>query len=269
MDAKDIRLVLPSRRRVEWCRESLKLWPTATVCVGEEEGDAYRALGCEVVTHPDDVVGLGRLRQWIIEYFPERCIIQANDDIRGLWCVVGRRARVITDPAAIWQILMNSAEIADGLGISCFAYSRYGGDVRMFDAYRPFSIKLLDCSLFGMIGRKYRFDPNVAQCDDVDLTLQCLLKERIVWNDVRFAPVRLSNGGFSGKMEMGGNAVSRGGVQTAKEAAYLSEKWGQYYAASWVIRPTGGKSSKADANTVGAHLTSMIQVDRTQSLEMP
>jgi hypothetical protein len=261
MDPRDMRIVLPSRRRVAWCRESLKLWPTATVCVGEEEAADYRALGCEVVTHPDNIVGLGRLRQWIIEHFTERCIIQVNDDIRGLWCVVGKRSRVITDPPSIWQILLNSATIAEGLGISCFAYSRFGGDVRMFEATKPFSVKLLDCSLFGMIDRNYRFDPNVSQCDDVDLTLQCLLKERIVWTDVRFAPVRLSNGGFSDKMEMGGNAVSRGVEQTKREVEYLQKKWGAYYTVRWVRR-----GDAAGATVTGSHLVSSVSVERQQDL---
>ncbi len=76
--------------------------------------------------------------------------------------------------------------------------------------------------MLGIIDRKIRYDPNVLQFDDVDLSLQCCLKERIVWQDSRFA----ADHNFITKS--GGNTVSRGVANTERELAYMKKKWGPY-----------------------------------------
>src|SRR5262249_60085463 len=89
IESKDLEVVIPRRRRVESCSHTVKLFTHPIVCVAEEEKEAYGDVGAEVVTHPNEVTGLGRLRQWILDHFKARVIFQCNDDVRSLYCVVG------------------------------------------------------------------------------------------------------------------------------------------------------------------------------------
>lgn len=220
--AKDLQVVIPSRRRVESCAHTVKLFKNPIVCVAEEEMDDYAGVGAELVSHPNDVSGLGPLRQWILDHFPQRLIFQCNDDVKSLYCVVGFRPRKIVDPEAIERIILNSANICTDLGISCFSFSPFQDDVRKFRPQKPFSVTRLEGAMLGIIDRKVRYDPNVRQFDDVDLSLECCLKERFVWQDSRFA----ADHNFITKS--GGNTVSRGLENTKRELQYMKKKWGPY-----------------------------------------
>ncbi|HWP59508.1 MAG TPA: hypothetical protein VNL14_16570 [Candidatus Acidoferrales bacterium] len=222
IEAKDMLVVIPSRRRVESCAQTVKLFKNPVVCVAEEELGDYKDIGAKIVPHPNDIFGLGRLRQWILDHFNERVIVQCNDDVRSLYCVVGFRPRRIVDPHAIERILLNSANICEELGISCFSFNPFQDDVRKFRPHKPFQLTRLEGALLGILDRKIRYDPEVTQFDDVDLSLQALLKERIVWQDSRFA----AEHNFITKA--GGNTVSRSVENTQREFKHLKQKWGQY-----------------------------------------
>lgn len=200
----------------------MRLFKKPIVCVAEEEKEDYHAIGAELVTHPNNVTGLGRLRQWILEHFDAKLLVQCNDDVKCLYCVVGFRPRRISDPDAIERIILNQANICEDLGISCFSFSPFGDDVRKFRPQKPFTLTRLEGAFLGIIGRKVKYDPNVAQFDDVDLALQCCLKERFVWQDSRFA----ADHNFITKA--GGNTVSRGLENTKRELHYMKKKWGPY-----------------------------------------
>lgn len=214
--------MIPSRRRVESCAHTVKLFKNPIVCVAEEELDDYRDVGATLVTHPNDIGGLGPLRQWILDRFTERCIFQCNDDVKSLYSVVGFRPRKITEPEAIERIILNAANICEALGISCFSFSPFQDDVRKFRPQKPFSLTRLEGAMLGIIDRKVRYDPKIKQFDDVDLSLQCCLKERFVWQDSRFA----ADHNFITKS--GGNTVSRGLDNTKRELQYMKRKWGEY-----------------------------------------
>jgi hypothetical protein len=227
ISAKSLQVVIPSRRRAESCKHAVRLFKNPIVCVAEEEREDYRDVGVTVVTHPNEVVGLGPLRQWILDRFTERCIFQCNDDVKSLYCVVGFRPRKIVDPDAIERIILNCANICEDLGISCFSFSPFQDDVRKFRPQKPFSLTRLEGAMLGVIDRKVRYDPNIRQFDDVDLSLQCCLKERIVWQDSRFA----ADHNFITKG--GGNTISRGLENTKRELQYMKRKWGPYLGAGY------------------------------------
>jgi len=222
IEASDMQVVIPSRKRVESCRHTITLFKNPIVCVDESEAEDYADVGAEIVTHPR-TYGLGELRQWILDNFPQRVVVQCNDDVKSLQCCVGRHVRKITDADAIQQILLNSANIAEFIGTSVFTYSPYGSDVRMCWSNDPIRFNRIEGCLFGMIGRKFRFDPKVRQHDDLDLTFQVLLKDRIVYMDSRFAPEH----DFMTKA--GGNSEIRGNAAMTEELKYMRSKWGKYF----------------------------------------
>jgi hypothetical protein len=58
-----------------------KLFHHAWLCVPESEAAAYRKHHENVVSHPDDVYGMGQKRQWILDNFDDEIIFMADDDI--------------------------------------------------------------------------------------------------------------------------------------------------------------------------------------------
>lgn len=219
---KDLKVVIPSRKRVESCAKTVQLFHNPIVCVAEEEEDEYlSALDCLVVTHPNEITGIGRLRQWILDRFDDRCLVQCNDDVRGLVCMAGQKSRRIRDRDAILAIMLNAANIAEGMGACVWSFAP-SPQPRMFSPIKPFYFTRIEGSLAGMIGREVRYDPKVAQFDDVDLALECLRTKRYVWQDVRFAPIH------NFQTMAGGNSISRGKEKTAAELAHMKRKWGRY-----------------------------------------
>jgi hypothetical protein len=224
----EIETVMVSRKRAGWANEGLALFPDATLCIGESEVEEYRkhcGSDVKIVTHPDDVVGLGRLRQWVATHFSGEVLVQVNDDVRGLKCCVGKTGRTIRDPESIRLLVRNLAEVTKGFGLSVFSFGATA-DPKRTNILDPFYFTRIDCALFGMIGRPHVFDENVAQLDDLALSLQALRDDRAVVCDRRFGLVRKAQCGGTAGVVTGGNAVSRSADSLDKELAYLQKKWG-------------------------------------------
>jgi hypothetical protein len=256
MRPDDLHVVIPSRRRVPDATNCVKLWPPGkvTVCVDEVEADDYKAVGAPVVTHPPMQNGLGELRQWILDQFPARCLVQCNDDVKGIRCLIGKRARFVSDPGSMMAIVFNTATVAEGVGCSLFGFSPTLVPFRL-DPFRPFLFNRIEGALFGMIGRRLRFDPRIAQHDDVDLTLQAMLTDRIVWQDARFGVEHnfMTKGG--------GNSLSRGEERMKRELALLKSKWGEYFG---FMERQPGVDGKVGAGV--PRMSTAVNVPRQQEL---
>ena len=125
-----MQVVIPSRKRVESCKKTIRLFHDPIVTVAESEMSDYASLLCEVVSHPDDLVGCGPIRQWILDNFGGNTIFMADDDISHVWCLLGTsRKRAIRDPVAIMQILENAEMIARAIGAHVFGFNQ-AWDVR-------------------------------------------------------------------------------------------------------------------------------------------
>ena len=197
--------------------------------------------------------GLGQLRQWINDHCTARCCVQCNDDVRGLRCLVGLRSRTIRDPATMFRVIWQTANDALAAGTKLFSYSPTLVPYRL-DPFAPILLNRLEGALLGQIDRELRYDPRVAQHDDIDLTLQGLLKLRFVWQDARYGP----DHNFMTKS--GGNSISRGQDRMKRELAYLTSKWGD--CVGYADRDSiAGKSAGVPRTTV------MVHVQRKQALE--
>ncbi len=225
-----MRVVIPSRRRIEGCRKVLQLFPGATVVVHEDEAGAYGALGAELLAHPPEVQGIAPLKNWILDNVPDETVFIVDDDISLLKAMPGRprRSAPIADPRAIAEILENAERWARMLGTPVFGFNPNGGDVRKFKNQDPFGLSGWVGGAMGIIGRELRFDPTLKMRADIDFCLQAQLKYRCIFIDLRFAFVeqRFNN--------TGGNAHMRSAERNQRELAYLKQKWGTWLS----IRPS-------------------------------
>ena len=60
-----MKIIIPTRGRADVIGDkALRLFPDATLCIGEDETDAYAAVSGRLLVHPSNVLGIGPLRQW-------------------------------------------------------------------------------------------------------------------------------------------------------------------------------------------------------------
>lgn len=219
-----MRVVIPSRKRVESCRHVLRMFPGALVVVHEDEADAYSGLGADLLAHPATVAGIAPLKNWILDNVPDETLFIVDDDISSLKAMAGRAtaSAVIRDPVAIRQIIENAEACARGLGAPVFGFNQNSGDVRKFKNQDPFAFSGWVGGAMGIIGREFRFDSNLKLRADIDFCLQAQLKRRCIFADLRFAFIeqRFNN--------TGGNAGMRSAERNQRELAYLKQKWGKW-----------------------------------------
>ena len=184
------RIVVPSKGRPENLLKLDKLLTKYTVVVGEGDKEAYSKIeteGGEIVATPERIRGITPTRNWILNNFNEETIVMIDDDFKGVRCLVGRSTRRYTKREDIQQIIENSMSIAEDLDISLFYWNREPNPMS-FLATNPFRfVGGFASSAFGVRGRKLNFDERLkVRGEDVDLTLQALLKDRIIFSDTRF-----------------------------------------------------------------------------------
>ena len=197
-----------------------KLLPGAVLVVPKGERKKYEYTGLSIRTIPDKIVGLGPVRNWVLDHFKENIIVMADDDIDTLYCMTGKLIRRIEDPEIVYQVICQAAHCALDLGTSVFGFNQ-AWDVRKYR--EPFSFSGWAGGVIGVTGRELRFMEQQKFRVDVDYFLQALLKDRVIWKDERFS--------FSQAREknLGGNSIYRTSEALEAEIRKLKNKWGKYF----------------------------------------
>ena len=221
-----MRVVIPSRSRVQECAHALRLFPEATVVVHDAEYDLYRSglPDQEIQAHKLEG-GIAPIRQWVLDNFDDEAILFVDDDVKYLKVVAGfeTRSRVIKDPLAIAQVVENAAYIAQEIGAPIFGFSQTSGDVRKYRPTDPVKLTGWIGSVIGVVGRDIDYDVTLKMRADIDFCLRALLEQRIIFMDQRFSFVHHKMFGHRG-----GNAHMRGQERSKLEMALLKERWGNW-----------------------------------------
>jgi hypothetical protein len=170
-----------------------------------------------IVTIPDEIEGLGQLRNWVLDHYTEETVIMVDDDINHFYCLTEYRTRDVKDPEEVVQAIINTAVMAKDAGVHCFGFSQT--DIRKYNATEPFKLNGWVGCIIGVIGRKYRFRNDKFKVD-IDYCLQNILVDRKVWIDSRYycSQARDNN--------LGGNAKFRTNEEFDKSLNSLLDKWG-------------------------------------------
>lgn len=218
-----VRKVILSRSRAEHITTH-KILEEFTLVVPESEIPEYEKrvkTATEIVGIPDDIHGLGAVRNWVLDRFDEEILIMLDDDIRQFILLLGQSPQIIKRPELIEQILLNCAVMCLDAGLTLFSFSQKG-DVRKYQHTEPFKLNSWVGTIVGIIGREHRFTEQNKLKVDADYTLQVLRDKRIVWIDERyvFTCHRDNNSG--------GNGLYRTQELIDQENEFLKRKWGQY-----------------------------------------
>lgn len=220
------RIVIPSRARVHNIRTIRQLFPDAWICVDERETEAYARGGAgeRLWVHPPLPHHYGGVVRWIIDHTREPALFLADDDIRQVVCLVGRRPRKIRDWAAVRAIIETHLQLAEDLGVSVFSFSRLANPLT-FASYDPFGLSdHVDCA-WGLIRGNVSVDATAGSYVADDLLLSALLADRVVLVDRRYyfdaGPTGHGAGGLQGMRTL---ASEQGYMR------HMREKWGR-----WVV----------------------------------
>ena len=220
MKLYDIRILILSRGRSDKVH-TVKLLPDyVELLVPDDEKELYeKNYANPILTIPSSIHGLGRVRNWVLENFKENIVIMIDDDIKTVYCLTEEHARAIKDPEELMQILINTAVMADDLGVHCFGYSQT--DIRKFSGCDPFSLKGWVGCIIGVIGRKHRFRDDKYKVD-IDYCMKNLLVDRILWIDQRYYCIQNRDN------NTGGNSIYRSQEEFEKSVDTLVETWSPF-----------------------------------------
>jgi len=217
-----VKIVIPSRNRADVIGDkALRLFPDATICVGDDEVDAYSKVSDRLLVHPASVVGIGPLRQWVLDNVDDPCVVMVDDDVTHVYSQVGFHKRRIEDADTARAIVERLAILAADAGVRVFGFQQAARPFT-YANFKPFSVNTWVGGVIGIIGRELRFDTSLLLRADIDFCLQSLLRDRIVLVDGRYSFIHTR---FAGG---GGNAANRSSERHEREIAYLRRKWGPY-----------------------------------------
>ena len=226
----NIKTIIISRSRFDTI-VSDKLFPNAVITCPESQVEDYRkTVENEIIPHPDYIIGLGLLRNWVMEKFKEEIIVMVDDDVVNL-SIIGRAyRRVIETPEIIQEVVENTAVCAKDMGARVFGFNQCW-DTRKYQANKPFLFNKLVGGVIGIIGKDLTFDATKKYKVDGDFCLESLRKDRIIWTDSRYSFEQIRN------RNKGGNSLFRTFEERKKEIDELRKKWGRYLVIK--EKPTG------------------------------
>ncbi|MFA6134586.1 MAG: hypothetical protein WC869_11285 [Phycisphaerae bacterium] len=217
-----MKIVIPSKNRADIIGDkALRLFPDATLCVADNEVDAYAKVSDRLLVHPAGVVGIGPLRQWVLDHVDDPCVVMVDDDVTHVYSQIGFHKQRIEDADTARAIVERMAILAQDAEVRVFGFQQAARPFT-YANFRPFSVNTWVGGLIGIIGRELRFDTSLLLRADIDFCLQSLLRDRIVLVDGRYSFIHTR---FAGG---GGNAANRSSERHEREIAYLRRKWGPY-----------------------------------------
>lgn len=183
-----IPIVIPSHKRADRVyAKNIVLDPI--ICVAESQAEQYRRLNpdCEIVTHPDNVVGLIPKRNWMARHFGDLFMIDDDVDcVKNLNTERGESA-VIRDRERITRIINELYDIASMLDVNLFGFTSSTSPV-MYDesAYLSLSRMITGCSYGVRKSKNIWWNEELKLKEDFWISCYVKYKERRVLTDLRY-----------------------------------------------------------------------------------
>lgn len=219
----NLKIVIPSHKRHDRVFAK-KLVNNPIICVAESQADLYRQYNpeCEIVTHPDDVIGLIPKRNWMARHFGD--LMMLDDDVhvvKTLFCEKGETG-VIRDPDQITHIIESLYELACLLDVHLFGFTSAISPV-MYNEWGYYSLsKMITGCAYGV-----RYNKNVWWNEEIRRSLDFMLHEVQRTPDSYRPPLQLRPEGHVCKCRRAGS-VPQSGRGTPLDTVHQKALWGQH-----------------------------------------
>ena len=219
----NLHIVIPSHKRHDRVFAK-KLVNDPIICVAEAQRDLYKAYNpdCEIVTHPDDVIGLVPKRNWMARHFGD--LMMLDDDVHVVKNLTVEKGEtgVIRDPDVITGLIESLYELACMLDVSLFGFTSSMSPV-MYNEWGYYSLmKMITGCAYGV-----RYNKNIWWNEELrlkeDFWISCYVKykERKILTDQRY--------NFSQKgtfVNAGGLAAIRNQEEERKSILFIKKNFG-------------------------------------------
>lgn len=184
-----LRIVIPSHKRHDRVYAK-RVVSDPIICVAESQAEAYRRHNpdCEIVTHPDDVVGLIPKRNWMARHFGELFMI--DDDVHAVKDLVAEKGEstVVRDPQKVRRIIEELHDIACMLDVHVFGYTARTTPVMYEEGeYLSLSKMITGCSYGVRYNKNVWWNEELRLKEDFWISCYVKYKERKVLTDLRYS----------------------------------------------------------------------------------
>lgn len=190
MSVKPLRIVIPSHKRHD--RVFAKYLVTdPVICVAESQKDLYKRFNpdCEIVTHPDDVIGLIPKRNWMAKHFGN--IFMLDDDVHTCKYLAADYGdcSVIKDREKVTRIIHELYDLAEVLDVHVFGFTNRTTPMMYEEnAWLSFSKMITGCSY----GVRYKkgvtwWNEDLKLKEDFWISCFAKFKERRILTDLRYS----------------------------------------------------------------------------------
>lgn len=182
------KIVIPSHKRHDRVFAK-KLVNDPIICVAESQADLYQQFNpeCEIVTHPDDVIGLIPKRNWMAKHFGE--IFMLDDDVHAckpIYVEKGEPSR-IKDKDRITNIIQSLFEMASMMDVHLFGFTSRISPV-MYDetGFLSLSKMITGCSYGVIYNKNTWWNEEIRLKEDFWISCYMKYKERRILTDLRY-----------------------------------------------------------------------------------
>lgn len=219
-----LKTVIPSHKRHDRVYAK-KLLKDPIICVAESQAEIYRRYNpeCEIVTHPDDIVGLIPKRNWMARHFGD--LFMLDDDVhvvKSLFIEKGESG-VIREPEKVTGIIESLYDLACMLDVHLFGFTSLVTPV-MYDecSYYSLSRMITGCSYGVRYNKNVWWNEQLRLKEDFWISCYMKYKERKVLTDLRY--------NFSQKgtfVSSGGLAAIRNQEEERRSILFIRKSFGE------------------------------------------
>jgi hypothetical protein len=174
-------IAIPSKGRAGAVK-SQRLLPAAHVFVPELEVDAYRRAGAQnVVGVPNEIRGITRTRNWILDYTDDRWVLMVDDDVKAAgWVQLqsekSKHRKLTPDD---WTAeIVKLFDLTESLQYRIFGVATQSAPRSVYP-YKPFLWRsYVTASFMGIVNDgRTRFDEAYPVKEDYELNLRCIVED--------------------------------------------------------------------------------------------
>lgn len=175
-------IAIPSKGRAGKV-PSLKVCPDAVLYVPAFEEEAYRRAhpDTSIVPVPDDVRGITKTRNFILDHTPHNWVVMVDDDVRRVgWVQLGDR-RIIDSVAPVRDVhgeFLRLFDLTEQFGYRIWGVATQGAPRSVYP-YRPFLFQsYVTASCMGIRNDTgIRFDESFPVKEDYEIGLRCIKED--------------------------------------------------------------------------------------------
>lgn len=183
------KIVIPSHKRHDRVFAK-KLVNDPIICVAESQADLYRQFNpdCEIVTHPDDVIGLIPKRNWMAKHFRE--LFMLDDDVHACKVICAEKGEPcrVKDRDLITHIILSLHDIAKLMDVHLFGFTSRISPV-MYDetGFLSLSKMITGCSYGVIYNKNTWWNEEIRLKEDFWISCYMKYKERQILTDLRYS----------------------------------------------------------------------------------